>query len=517
MRAERLFRILGLVDESLVEEAVSASSPAAVQRRHPWGRLLAAAACLAVICGGVFLTSTFRMGGSTGEADGGSVPGESGDGHNAGTTFMSYAGPVFPLTTVEADTGLTAERTVTWDFTPGTYQDGSPRQWGAQVTDDYVLTNPTEADVTVTALYPFAGSLADLGTIAPAVSADGVQAEATLYAGAYAGGFRDAGVDDGSTWNLAPPASWEDYAALLESGDYLAQALGAAPVLDIPVTVYRFSDFQAPHEEYDAATQAVEFTIDPEQTTILSYGFNGLSLDDETGWRRYDYFVPDGIRSESELKLLVVLGEDIGDYTLQGYANGACEEAIGGVSCTVTRQETTLDAVLTELCQAELHDSGQSAQWPGLDQLPIPLYQRAVTESLLTSGLLADTPADRYMDGRLDDFLWDVLVQERVLYLAFPVTVPADGSVTVSTELQKEPSYDYGCSGSENVGLQGYDLVTALGSTLDFTGQTAALVNTDTIEIIRQNLGFDLENGVTEVAMDLTEPHYYLEIRPLEE
>ena len=283
------------------------------------------------------------------------------------------------------------------------------------------------------------------------------------------------------------------------------------------MTVYRFSDFQAPHEEYDAATQAVEFTIDPEQTTILSYGFNGLSLDDETGWRRYDYFVPDGIRSESELKLLVVLGEDIGDYTLQGYANGACEEAIGGVSCTVTRQETTLDAVLTELCQAELHDSGQSAQWPGLDQLPIPLYQRAVTESLLTSGLLADTPADRYMDGRLDDFLWDVLVQERVLYLAFPVTVPADGSVTVSTELQKEPSYDYGCSGSENVGLQGYDLVTALGSTLDFTGQTAALVNTDTIEIIRQNLGFDLENGVTEVAMDLTEPHYYLEIRPLEE
>lgn len=517
MRAERLFRILGLVDESLIEEAVSASSPAAVQRRHPWGRLLAAAACLAVICGGVFLTSTFRMGGSTGEADGGAMPGESGDGHNGGTTFMSYAGPVFPLTTVDTVTGLTAERTVTWDFAPGTYQDGSPRQWGAQVTDDYVLTNPTEADVTVSALYPFAGSLADLGTIAPAAAVGGAGVEATLYAGPYAGGFRDAGVDDGSTWNLAPPASWEDYASLLESGDYLAQALGAAPVLDIPVTVYRFSDFQAPHEEYDAATQAVEFTIDPEQTTILSYGFNGLTQDTETGWRRYDYFVPDGMRAESELKLLVVLGEDIGDYTLQGYANGACEEAIGGVTCTVTRQETTLDAVLTELCQAELHGSSQSSQWPGLDQLPLPLYQRAVAESLLASGLLADTPADRYTDGRLDDFLWDVLVQERVLYLAFPVTVPAGGSVTVSASLWKEPSYDYGCSGSENVGLQGYDLVTSLGSALDFTGQTAALVNTDTIEIVRQNLGFDLENGVTEVALDLAEPRCYLEIRPLDE
>ena len=55
-----------------------------------------------------------------------------------------------------------------------------------------------------------------------------------------------------------------------------------------------------------------------------------------------------------------------------------------------------------------------------------------------------------------------------------------------------------------------------LESTLEFTGQTAALVNTDTIEIVRQNLGFDLENGVTQVSLDLAEPHYYLEIRPLE-
>ena len=31
-----------------------------------------------------------------------------------------------------------------------------------------------------------------------------------------------------------------------------------------------------------------------------------------------------------------------------------------------------------------------------------------------------------------------------------------------------------------------------------------------------KNLGFDLENGVTEVTLDPAEPHYYLEIRPLE-
>ena len=86
----------------------------------------------------------------------------------------------------------------------------------------------------------------------------------------------------------------------------------------------------------------------------------------------------------------------------------------------------------------------------------------------------------------------------------------------MSASLWKAPSYDFGCSGSENVGLQGYDLATALGSALTFTGQTAALANTENIEIVRQNLGFDLENGVTEVTLDPAEPHYYLEIRPLE-
>ena len=54
MKAERLFQILGLVDESLIEEADTASSPAAVQRRPSWVRLLAAAACLAVICAGAW-------------------------------------------------------------------------------------------------------------------------------------------------------------------------------------------------------------------------------------------------------------------------------------------------------------------------------------------------------------------------------------------------------------------------------------------------------------------------------
>lgn len=530
MKAERLFRILGLIDEDLIEE-IPAGASSAPARRTPRKRYLAAAACLGVVCLLSFSFLLGPMGGSQSGASNAETSGSTSDGGSGiatdneplsveGTTFMSYAGPVFPLTLAEEADGLTAERKTTWDFAPGTYQDGSLRQWGAAVTDSYALVNITESDQTVTALYPFTGSFSELETQRPTVTVDGEEEEAALLAGAYAGGFRDAGVDDGSTWNLEYPDSWTDYKALLEDGSYLNEALEEAPVLDIPVTVYEFTDFEAPHEEYDAATQTIEFTIDQEKTTVLTYGFNGMSWDEESGWRQYSYFVPNGVRRDTDPKLLVVLGEDIGAYTLAGYENGGCEKEIDGVSCTVTRRESTLDEVLDMLCRNYLETY---ADWQlGMDDaevaaVPYSLFRRAVSELMAQYGPLAgDNTVDRYDSGRLDDLISEAMSQKRVLCLAVPVTVPADGQVDITFKLWKEPSFDYGCSGSENVGLQGYDFVTRLGSNLDFTEQRAALASTDNIQIERQNFDFNLENGVTEVVLDMETEHYYLEIRPKE-
>lgn len=540
MKGERLFRILGLVDDDLIEEAASAPTAAASGRRRASRRALGLAACLVLVCGlGLFW---FRGGGATGggamsnapsggapaasegiAGDSGGAPGD-GTGHDGDTVFMSYAGPSFPLTTLETDTGLAAERTLTWDFAPGAYANGEPRQWGAEVTDRYVLTNPTGEDVTVTALYPMAGSFSSLPGIRPTISVDGGGIRAELRAGPYAGRFVSAyGAEDPDhdTLNLAGLNSWEEYRSLLEDGTYPGQALEAWPTLDIPVTVYRFSDFAAPHNRYPAATQAVAFTIDPGETTILTYGFNGMSWDEESGWRQYSYFVPDGIRREPEVKVLVVLGEDIGDYTLQGYEDGGCDTGgeIEGVSCTVAREETTLDAVLAELCRTyrDFSARGRATDQPDpFDAISPETYLGAVSQLLAQYGVLSGAPVDRYDDGRLDDLLYEALIHQRVLYWAFPVTVPAGGSVAVDCRMWKAPSYDFGCSGSENAGLQGYDLVTGLGSGLDFTRQTAAVTNTEGVEIVRQNLGLDLADGVASVELDMTEEHYYLEIRETE-
>ncbi|WP_295752338.1 hypothetical protein [uncultured Oscillibacter sp.] len=531
MSAERLFRMLGLVDPALVEEALEVRA----RRRAPWTRWAALAACLALVVGlGWAATGGFDgygAGMSGGDASGSGVsgpgadigePGEGGncyDGVGEGVSFLSYAGPVFPLTVLENPEGLTAERTVTWDFAPGVYPDGEPRQWGAEVTDAYVLRNGTEEDITVTALYPFAGSLGGLTEVRPAVTVDKETVETGLYAGPYSGGFESTyGAEMPDTMNLDSLDSWTEYKALLESGAYLRQALAAYPVLETPVTVYEFSDFSAPHETYQAATQAISFDIDPVRTTVLTYGINGMEWDGS--FRRYSYFVPDGVRNEPEQKMLVVLGEDIGDYTLQGYQDGGCDpgKEIGGVSCTVTRSETTLDAVLDRLCRfyQERYGLSRGDRENAFDAVPFEIYRGAAAELLAGYGAVSGAPADRYGDGRLDEILSETLSHDRVLYLSFPVTVPAGGSAEAACVLWKEPSYDFGCSGSENVGLQGYDLTTRLGSSLEFTRQRAALVNAEHVEITGQDYGFDLENGVSSVELDLERECYYLEIRPRE-
>lgn len=554
MKAERLFRILGLVDESLIEEAVSASSPAAVQRRHPWRSLLAAAACLAVICGGAYLAGTLRMGGRAGAG---------GSGHSEASTFMSYAGPVFPLTTAEETSSITAERSTTLDFAPWipawlsneemladrTWLTEAERQealaqydelypeggrWHSSddilVTDAYTLANSSQKDQTVTLLYPFAASLNDLGRLTPTLTLDGTALETALHVGAYAGGFE--GVWDGAiggdpegSVNLDHADSWEDYKNLLSDGTYLANALGAGPdVSGIPVTVYKFTDPYGPSKDEEAGVPnpslQVGFDLDYSRTAVLTWGFDSGNFDRENGTMIQGISIPQpGERGYGEdVYCLLVLGEDIQNMTTGGYVTGGADpdtEPLEGCGVTVERYESDLDTMLREILAPvwqELRQNTYEQDGAELD-VDFETWYRAVLEYLLAYGILSPSGAERYGAGWLEDIVSDVDTIDRVCWLEAEITIPAGDSVTLSASMTKEASYDFYCAHTENQGVKGYDLVTALGSTLDFTGQTASLLNTENIEIVRQNFGFDLEAGITEVALDPAEPHYYLEIR----
>ena len=527
-RAEQLYEAITLVDDDLIDAAGDYKPKAKRAVFRPW---MAAAACLVLVVGlGAGVVSgripLLRMGSNAPANSSGSsmgdtaIPGGSaeGSGANGGSTFMSYAGPVFPLTALNGVEGLAAERDITLDF--ASWASSGSYSTDLLVTDSYTLTNPTAEDKEVTLLYPFTASLSGLDRYIPALTVDSTEVETALHAGSYTGGFLGAGgADDGESWNLSQLDNWEEYKVRLSDGSYLAHALREYPDLtDIPAIVYEFTDPWGEERSSAAGrpnpTIGVEFHLDFNKTSILSDGFNGMSQRIEKGWMYQEFSIPQpGWADYGKTRYLIVIGEDIWDMTTGGYATGGSWDAPPTVEAdvTVTRYETDLDTVLRQAAGQMFRSWQQNRE--DVESVGFELYYGLLCDYLMTYGVLSDNPAMRYGNGWLWDMDFEVV--DRVFYLETTVTVPAGGSVEVTAEMTKAASFDFYGGRNENLGVYGYDLVTQLGSTLTFTGQTATLEDRGQIQIVRQNFGFDLENGGKTVTLDPAEEHYYLEVRRL--
>lgn len=513
MKEHELLDAVGGIEPEYVR---SADRPAAKKGRA--ARWIAAAACLCIVAAGAFGAAKLGIFGASG-----------GSGGSSGITYMSYAGPVFPLTAAEPDPDVTATRHIDFDFSPYETRTKTIAGSGGEektyetysseciVTDAYTITNRSGEDRTLTLLYPFAASLGSGADERPSVSVDGAPVETKLHVGPYTGSFTGAygARADGSTVNLAPPASWEDYKALIEAG-YQASAFDELPDPDLPVVVYELRDrYGEKSDTAPAPTLNMEFYIDFGRTTVLTYGFNRGEDDAETGYCARGTFVP-GPRSPDygESAYLIVLGDDIGDYELKAYTNGGCGTELENAGADVVRYESSLRDVLAEVAALYLEDSdpvlfGGDGEIIRSD-ISREEYLGLAAEMLCDLGPLSDDPKDRYSGGALEDVFSETRSVMRVMYLEFRATVPAGGSVTVETRAVKPASVDFV---GKDVSRNGYDMVTSLGSVLSFEGQSASLSNTEHIEVIRQNFGFDLPAGKTEVELDPAEPHYYIEVR----
>lgn len=90
---------------------------------------------------------------------------------------------------------------------------------------------------------------------------------------------------------------------------------------------------------------------------MFSYGTNGASWDYESGYcsRRkgaIEYrpnVAPE--RQHPDDGYIILMGEDLEEYTLQGYQDGGCDpgEELDDLGCTITRYESTLGEVLADL------------------------------------------------------------------------------------------------------------------------------------------------------------------------
>lgn len=547
MSSEILYDAITGVKDELVEEARE-DRPAKSKIRWLKFGAIAAAAVLVVGVGG---RAVLHWGDnhSPGSAAGGS-------GHDDGSSeFMAYAGPVFPLTALEGGEGITAERALTCDFSPWTqvwwsnedevnscadlsdeerqdlledynrwYPEGGRFRSSTDllVTDAYTLRNPTGEDKTVKVLYPFVSSLRELEGRAPTLETEAGELPAVLHAGGYSGGFQTvAGSDSDALLNLERLTSWEGYRDLLSDGRYLEAALGDFPDLSgTPVAVYKFTGYYGPEPDERAGrpnpTIRAGFDLDYDKTTVLSYGFHGMRRDSEHGHMIQCFSIPEPHNPwYGEPYYLFVVGEDIRNLTTGGYVTGGTDadtKRLDGCGVEVERYETDLESALR--AAAELM-YGTNSRFEAADGSIIRpefgLYFGLMKEFLVSYGPLSESGPARYDNGWLGHM--EFAAVDRVFYLEASVTVPAGGRVELSARMVKPPSYDFYCAHTENRGVCGYDMVTRLGTSLNITRQTARTLNTDGLEIVRQNCGFDWANGVNEVILDPAVEHYYLEMR----
>ncbi len=497
MNTEKAMLLFDAVTGVREDYVLEAEAP---RPRHRVRMIAAVAACFCILVGAL-VWSVSR--GLPLVPPGGASAG--GGGRTEGS-YHYYAGPVLPLAAAEGGEGLTAERSVELDLT--SYRPESTGGTGpvryrnhCLVTDRYLLSAEDGEARTVILLYPFVAALSDERALLPTVTADGAKAETELLIGP--GRIQDGRLE---------LSSWEDCQALMEE-DYALRARAALPELSETVTVYELSDLWC-GEDADAVNPTLDlcFRLDPEKSAVLTYGFAGGSNDKVTGtWRRHTDITRPGAYGYGRSRLLIVLGEDIRELRVEAYTDGGCETPLADAGGTVTRYESTLGEIVArawnEWRSSPDHDTltlladtetltGLTAVW---------MLQR---DPVAGSGI----PYGEMGDWNLEDAFSGVRSQSRVLYLRFTVAIPAGETAEIEAKLLKYPSLDHDHRGKAQERRNGYDLAVQLGSEVRFTALEASLKGWEYVTILRQDFGFDPENGVLRVALDPEKEHYFLEV-----
>ena len=555
MTEKDLFEALNDLDDSILEDSEKETKPVEI-RRIKKGTIIAICSAIAVslaiivIFGilviksqkGVQLNSklppdtSMDMSGYTGSVAPTMTPGDNlypaaENGGYYGDAFVRYEGPVFPLYSMEPVSDITVERDIDFGFSPyvnktqtdtvvmnGVEQTFSyeTHESMSLVTDSYRLVNSTNEDKQITLLYPFVGKLTDAYQEVPVVSVNGQTIEADLKIGPFSGTFTGAGEQPPvkTTFNISDVKDWEGYKKLIESG-YIAMTMDELPKLDRKVIVYELKDRYA--EDYSGAPYLnISFKADTGKTTIMTYRFNGYSLKN-SGERSYGGFIPKEYSSGyGKSAYMIVLGEDIGDYTLKAYTNGGCDTELEGAGCTIVRYESTLGEILGRLYKEYAdeyigYSSEKSDDSKYIFNSISDEYNLGLLAELMESyGLISDAPVNRYSDGSFEMIAQDALVINRLMCRPFTVDIPANGEVTVSMQMKKQASVHLM---SDNTMIDGYDLVTSLGSNLEIKSTKVSLSDTEPVDIPEQDFGFDIVNGKTSVDISTENDHYSMKVR----
>ena len=414
------------------------------------------------------------------------------------TDFMSYGGAVFPLSLMDTYNGIIATRNIVFDFNGfGRSSDERLHMFhnDIRVSDRYLLTNATAEDKAITIVYPFAMSFGDLERLLPTMTINGSTVDATLWAG-----------------DRIDVQTWRDFANVLSDDSYFLQAITSVPDLSQQVIVYEFTNAHTENTRAVAPTLAASFNIDFDRTKILTYGFNGGVIDTDNNFMRQSFFVP---RLVERSQYLIIIGDDIANFSLQGYGNGALNR---GDEIDVTVDVRRFEAVLGDTWEILLRDFADdfaTTDWHSPHHTMISNLFFNASAALLHDTQESEIIARRifFGVGTLEDLFSHTLWASRIFYLTAKISIPAGATISVNVDMIRPGSYDFFKVRTGNEGLNGYDMFTTLGSTMAFDNVSVEIVGTEYIEIVRTNFGTAPNNRTYIASLDIDEPHFYIEVR----
>lgn len=487
-RAITLYKAIGETDPALLE-AAEAYRP---KKPRKWQRYAALAASLALAVG--LGAAAVRYARRDVSLPAGTDADDIGSGatqeHVPDSGLGTYDGPVLPLTVSDA-ANLAASRQVTLDFA------GFAADWPytVSVTDSYTLTNTGDTPVTVTAYYPFVGTLERPGL--PEIAVDGESAVASLHTGPYMGSFRKAAGAD----LLDEPQSFAAYRDLLADDSALASALGETPELDTPALVYELRGVAYREPDRYAVLEA-EFEYGPE-TSVFTCGFHGdpFSVEENGNGRTFSVWSSDG-----HSRYIVAVGGDIENLTVHGYRDATLTEPYGAEAAEILRYESTVGEFLDRLAAEYAQDDPNAGAdlyfgAPLSPDLGADALSRELRRTFALYSRLGADPSPRYRWEQLERLLRDTVTVHRLMVLEFPVTVPAGGSVTLEAKMSKGASTCF--SPEAGCAVSRLDVAGTLGTVLPMTSATGELVNTDPVTFLdpdRPLAVLDMTHGPAEIG-----------------
>lgn len=420
--------------------------------------------------------------------------------------YSAYDGPILPLAASNDVTGVEVKRHINLDLSEFGNAEYMPH---SQVTDSYVLTNTTDNDVVMKAVYGFAGNLEYDVSCIPEVTVNGQRVETALWAG-Y-GDYEDYSADKSEVLE-----SFENYESALADGKYMNNALGVPLAYTNKVTVYKISGAER-SEDGKAQDVAIWYSMDSTKTKVFHYGFVSRDVDAQNN--RYclrAYMSDEHDVERGKDRYVIVVGEDIQISDVLCINVGAEGD---GVSADgqhmVAKYEAAVGDVLQEI-------GSQLVRFNGKAYKEHPLIHTQMTGKAMALALLQvmvdfgafDLSVNSDMYNSIEEFEHIVYSAQRVMYVTWEVTIPAGQSVDVVASMKKPGKI---LSGDKDNRYDGYtdcyDVMTKLGSNLCYTEQTASISGADSVNIAEQNFGFDVKNAITKVKLNLDEPRYYIRIK----